>query len=77
MQGARQLIAKSVSGGQTGADRKYIAGGIQLQPANAAFAANWYLADTLHFDLSLPAKPGNALFFKVAAFDELLAKEGE
>ncbi len=77
MQGARQLIAKIVSGGQTGADRKYIAGDIQVQLTNAAFAANWYLADTLHFDLSLSAKPGNALFFKVAAFDELPAKEDE
>lgn len=73
----RQSIAKIVSGGQAGADRKYIAGDIQLQPANATFAANWHLADTLHFDLSVPAKPGNALFFKVAAFDELPAKEGE
>ena len=54
-----------------------IAGDIQVQPTNAAFAADWYLADTLHFDLSLPAKPGNALFFKVAAFDELPAKEDE
>jgi len=44
---------------------------IQVKATNATFYTEFYVATPLSFDLSLPAQPGGARFFKAIALDEL------